>query len=130
MSEFEYFEAFVMSMELGALASMNFLAIFAMYLIAAYVAGRKLPRSVAVSTSVIYTMFIVPPFGGTVGNFSRAKDVIVQSRADYPESVLFPVPEHPFEAFLALFVIPMLLGWLGSLYFMHGYVRSTTCKEC
>jgi len=105
-------------------ASMNFLAIVAAYLIAAYVAGKKLPRSVAVGTSLIYTMFLVPPFTGMAGNLRRVYDLGNHLEVNFPESVLSTSSGTSFEAIVILFGIPMIVGWLGSIYFMHGYIRS------
>ena len=129
MSEFEYYEAVMMSVELSALASMNFLAIVAMYLIATYVAGRKLPRSIAVGTSLIYTMFVIPPFVGTVGNMNRAHDLGVEAQAIFPESVLFQGSAISFEAYFVLFSVPMFIGWMGSIYFMHSYTRNQQLRD-
>ena len=123
MGEFEIFEALMMSIELSVVASMNFLAIAAAYLIAAYVAGKKLPRGVAVGTSLIYTMFLVPPFTGMAGNLRRVYDLGNHLEANFPESVLSTSSGISFEATVILFGIPMIVGWLGSIYFMHGYIR-------
>ena len=129
MSEFEYYEAIMMSVELSALASMNFLAIVAMYLIAAYVAGKQLPRSIAVGTSLIYTMFVIPPFVGSLGNMNRGHDLGVQAQAIFPESVVFQGTAIPLEAYLVLFGVPMLIGWMGSIYFMHSYIRNQQLRD-
>ena len=126
MSEFEYYEALMMSVELSALAAMNYLAIVAMYLIAAYVAGNKLPRSIAVVTTLIYSMFLIPPFVGTLGNMRRAFQVGGEAQMVFPESVLFGGAGSvvTFGAYLLLFGFPMIAGWIGSIYFMHKYARN------
>jgi hypothetical protein len=123
MGEFEIFEALMMSMELSVLASMNFLAIAAAYLIAAYVAGKKLPRVVAVGTSLIYTMFLVPPFNGMIGNLRRVHALGSHLETEFPDSLLITSGTVPFEATVLLFGLPMIVGWLGSIYFMHAYIR-------
>jgi len=123
MSEFEHYEALLMSIELSVSASMNFLAIVAMYLIAAFVAGKKLPRSVAAGTSVIYTMFLIPPFVGWFGNLRRGFDLGILAKTNFPDSALFSGSVLPFEAYVTLSSIPMFMGWLGSIYFMHSYIR-------
>ena len=129
MSEFEYYEAIMMSVELSALASMNFLAIVAMYLIAAYVAGRKLPRSIAVGTSLIYTMFVIPPFAGSLSNMNRAHQLGAEAQAKYPESIWSQGSDISLEAYLVLFGVPMFIGWMGSIYFMHSYTRNQQPRE-
>ena len=126
MTEFQYYEAIMMAVELSALAAMNFLAIVAMYLIAAFVIGSKPPKSIAVATSLIYTMFLIPPLVGTAGNMNRAFRIGGEAQTTYPDSVLFESAGSvvTLDAYLLLFSIPMIAGWLGSIYFMHKYVRS------
>ena len=123
MSEFEIFEAMMIAMNLAVTASMNFVAIVFAYLVAAFVAGKSLPRGVAIGTSLIYTVFLIPPFNGTINNLRRVYDGDVVIRATYPESWLVPSDPTSFELLAFLFAFPMLAGWLGSLYYMHLYTR-------
>ena len=123
MTDVELFDALMRSTELAVLASMNFLAILVAYLVAAYVAGRRIPGAVAVGTSIVYTMFLIPPFSGLVGNLRRAYDLGSVLHSQFPDSPLAGDAVVPFYVSVALFGVPMTASWLGSLYFMHLYMR-------
>jgi len=124
MSEFEIYEAMMMALDLSVTASMNFVAIVFAYVVAAYVAGKSLPRNVALGTSTAYTLFLIPPFAGTLGNLDRNYDGALHLQAEYPESWMLIDDPMGFAPIAFLFAIPMILGWLGSIYFMHGFIRS------
>ena len=124
MTEFEMFEALMMSVELAATASMNFLAIVIAYLVASYVVGRELPREIAVGMTVFYTLFLLPPFSGTYGNLARVYEIGTELLSTYPETVLASEGDLQSAGYLvALFLVPMFAGWLGSIYFLHGHIR-------
>ena len=123
MSEFEIYDAMMMSIDMSVTASMNFVAIVFAYVVAAYVAGKSLPRNVALGTTTAYTLFLVPHFLGMLGNLRRNYDGVVQLQAEYPESWTLIDDPIGFAPLALLFAIPMFVGWLGSIYFMHGYVR-------
>jgi len=129
MSEFELFEALIMSVEVYVLASMNFLAILVAYIVAAYVAGKDIPTPVAVGTSLVYTMFLIPPLSGVIGNVSRTYDLGSHLQAQFPDSPLAAGAGVPLEITLSLFCIPMIASWLGSLYFMHLYIRREATSD-
>ena len=126
MSEFEMFEALMMSVEISVLASMNFLAIMVTYIVAAYVAGKQIPASIAVGTSIIYTMFLLPPLSGVIGNLSRAYEIGGLLTATYPDSPVAVDANIPLEVILIFTCIPLIAGWLGSIYFMHMHIRVIT----
>jgi hypothetical protein len=123
MTEFEAFEAMMMSTELGVGASMNFVALVFAYLVAAFVVGKSLPKGVAIGTSAIYTIFLVPPLNGVVANFARVYEGDRFIRSTNPDSWLLPADPLSLPLLVSLFVFPMIAGWLGSLYFMHFYIR-------
>jgi hypothetical protein len=124
MSEFEMFEALMMSIELAVVASMNFLAIVIAFLVASYVVGKELPRSIAVGMTICYTLFLLPPFSGTYRNLTRVYEIGEILLVTYPDTVLSTRGDLQSATFLvALFLVPMFAGWLGSIYFLHGHIR-------
>ena len=123
MSEFELFEALMISVELSVLASMNFLAIMITYIVAAYVAGKELPTSIVIGTSIIYTMFLLPALSGVFGNLRRAYEIGSVLTTNFPDSPLALGANISFEAVITFTCIPLVAGWLGSLYYMHSHVR-------
>lgn len=72
MSEYETFQAMMLSLDMAVVASMNFMAIVFAYLVAAFVTGKSLPKSVAVGTSFIYTIFLIPPLLGVLRQSKEA----------------------------------------------------------
>ena len=112
-----------MSSDMGVTASMNFVALVFAYLVAAFVAGKSLPKGIAVGTSAIYTIFLIPPFNGVIVNFIRVYDGDQYMRLTYPDTWTIPSEPLSMEILMFLFTFPMLAGWLGSLYFMHFYIR-------
>ena len=125
MSEFENYEALMMTMEMAVFASMNFVAIVFAYLVAAFVTGQKLSRTVAVTLSTTYTIFLVPHFAGCFGNITTTYAAGVHLSATFPDSWTAASATMPMAWLLALFGVPMILGWVGSLFYMHGYVRAS-----
>jgi hypothetical protein len=125
MTEFEIYEAFMSTLEMSVLASMNFVAIVFAYLVAAYVAGQSLSRNVAIGLSIIFTVFLVPPFMGTLSNLRRAFDAGAYLTSHFPDSWAAQGSVLSFEVYVVLFGVPMIAGWLGSLYYMHRYVRGS-----
>jgi len=123
MTEFEAFEVIMMSTDMGATASMNFVALVFAYLVAAFVAGKSLPKGIAVGTSAIYTIFLIPPLNGVIGNFTRVYEGDRYMRLTFPETWVIQPEPLSMEILISLFTFPMLAGWLGSLYFMHFYIR-------
>ena len=124
MTEFENMEAIFMSAELGVAASMNFVAILFAYLVAANFVGRELPRLVRVGTSVIYTLFQMIHFNGMVGNMIRADKGSAFMSEHYPDSWATIDGSLPLEGVLFLMGLPMILGWLGSIYYMHFFIKA------
>ena len=123
MSEFEAYEAFMLTIEMSVLASMNFVAIVFAYLVAAYVAGKALPRNIAIGLSFVYTIFLVPPFVGCLGNLSRAFDGGAYLTTQFPDGWASQGSFVPYGVYIVLFGLPMLAGWMGSLYYMHKHIR-------
>ena len=124
MTEFETFEAIMLALDMAVTASMNFLAIVITYLVAAFVVGKSLPRSVAIGTSAIYTLFLIPPFGGTIGNLRRTYEGGLHLQSEYPDSWTILIVQSNPDVIIYFFAIPMFVGWLGSIFYMHRIVRS------
>jgi len=124
MTEFENMEAIFMSAELGVVASMNFVAILFAYLVAAHFASRDLPKLVKVGTSVIYTLFQMIHFNGMIGNMIRADKGSAYMSEHYPENWANIDGSLPLEGVLFLMGLPMVLGWLGSIYYMHFFKQA------
>jgi hypothetical protein len=123
MTEFETVEAATIYLELGVGASMNFVTILFAYLIAAHLVGSTLPKLIAAGISLIYTMFQIIHFGGMIGNMQRAAAGGEFLAREYPNSWAVIADVLSLETALVLIGLPMLLSWLGSIYYMHFYVR-------
>jgi len=74
MREYETFQAIMLSLHIAMVASINYMAIVFAYLVAVFVTGKSLPKSAAVGTSFIYTIFLIPPFSSVLGNLNRVCD--------------------------------------------------------
>jgi len=123
MSEFELTQLISGATESLKSDAMNFVTLVFAYVIAAHLAGAKLPRKVAVLLSATYSLFQLAPAGGVIFDARRSIAFAERLFAEFPDSPL-PRPSFGFAFIVLLAVGPLLLGWLGSLYYMHGIVRS------
>jgi hypothetical protein len=124
MTEFESYEAAMLALEMSVSASMNFTGYVFAYLVAAHVVGKSLPRNVAIGMSIIYTMFLVVPFSGAISNLHSSYEAHNQILEHFPDSWTIIESLIPFQVLAFLWGLPMLVGWLGSVYYMHGFARS------
>lgn len=108
-------------------STMNISTIFFAYVICAHLVGRNLSREIAVSITVVYSMFLVSSVltmrGGMASYFLLASEY----RSLYPDGILEPnmlvVDSTTFYYLAALG--PSLLAWALSIIYLHFYVRRT-----
>lgn len=122
MTEFELIEVWALATEgLGA-AGMNIVTVVFAYVIAAHLAGGKFNRLVAVSISVVYSMWLVGPFIGFISYLNLSHAAAIDYMTMFPDGTAIPDPQNlPVAVVLA--AGPYVLGWIGSLMYMHWYIR-------
>ena len=123
MSEFEFLEAVNFVAANLANSAINFFTVFLAYVVAAHFAGKTLSRLVAVCVSIVYTLFLIGPSVGIVNSSITALDLRIHYHIQYPEGVLMSLPSVGIGTLLAFTLVPPLLGWVGSLVYMHAVIR-------
>ena len=121
MSEYELLEAISTAGDKLSGGSMNFVAIFFAYLVAAHFVGGRLKKIEAVFLSLIYSLYQFSPASASVGGAIRMVKLSERYNSEFPASDLVNFPSIPLMVTLTL--APLILGWLVSLYYMHGVVR-------
>ena len=126
MTEAEVIELIHLSEASTAQNVMNLTAIVFAYLLTAYFVGGKLPKSWATGISFCYTIFVIPVFIGCVTSHRVTVTLTSFYESTFPDGVLV----HNYEAYTQvpaaaaiLILLPVIIGWLGSLLYMHKYVR-------
>jgi hypothetical protein len=121
MSELEYGELLAL-MSQGM--NTNFLVITSVmfaYVVAGHLVAAQLPKTIAICTTIIYCLFMFAPFLAYSLDFARIHALSVQYHEEYPGGFMVYKTESWAVWMTAL---PMLLGWLGSVYYVHFHVRS------
>ena len=114
MSEFEFVEASYLNSSYLATAAMNFVAVFLAYVVAAHFAGKLMSRVVAVSVSIIYSLFLLAPSSTVISASARTLVIRAQYQLQFPDGVLVPAVELT-QLQVSVFIIgPLVMGWLGS----------------
>lgn len=123
MTEFEYFQMWRSYIEMFTGTSMNVLAVFLPYVAVAFLVGKDLSRKVALGLSLVYSLFTLGPVTGIVEGITGTVRTVEQYYAQYPEGLVLPEPP-PILVLYALVLFPVIIGWVGSLVYMHRVVRS------
>ena len=125
MSEYELVDLALSSLgHLGTSALYCTTMIFA-YLVAAYIIGTKLPQGILWFLTFVYTTALISPLYGMRAGISAYNNTVREYVASYPDGLAFirsasSMISVPVEY---LTFLPILLSWLGSVAFMHFYMR-------
>ena len=122
MTEYEFLEAGVLYFERILDSAMNLITVVFAYLAASHFVGERLPRAVAVGLSTIYSLWIVMTIASIATFLDSALNVQVEYRSEYPGGWVYS-REPRFGLWLIGSLLPMLLAWIGSLYYLHFVVR-------
>ena len=122
MTEFEHIEAAQLAMNWLIDGSLNTVTVTFAYIVAAYIAGAQLSKLAAIGMSTLYTLFILGPIGGILGATRNYVMTIKHYHEAYPGGWAFgDTPDLTVVTFMT--VSPLILGWLGSLAYLHFYLR-------
>ena len=99
---------------------MGFLSAIVAYVVAAHFVGKSLPQIVAIAISFTYSLFLIGPALGVYGAINRISFIRAQYFLAYPDGSAFS-PGN--TGLLVLALIPLVVGWVGSLLYLHAYVR-------
>ena len=122
MTEFEFIQVGEIALNGFASSAMNIVTVIFAYVIAAHFVGKSLSRSAAISISIVYSLWLIPPFGGVYGNLDLGAKNAIEFLSVYPDSYAV----NPLESSAIIFafaIIPLFLGWIGSLIYMHRIIR-------
>ena len=124
MEESEVVELIYINMDAVGVNVMNIAAIVFAYLVCAYLVGKELTRNLAIGISFCFTIFIAPVLVGCFSRFSHIFSLAHYYKDNYPDGPL----AQDFDVFLdgsvfAAAMLPVVIPWIGSLLYMHRYVR-------
>jgi len=122
MTEYEFLEAGILYFERILDSAMNLITVVFAYLAASHFVGERLPRAVALGLSTIYSLWIVMTIASVATFLVSALNVQLEYRHEYTGGWVYP-REPKFEIWLIGTLLPMLLAWIGSLYYLHFVVR-------
>jgi len=132
LSESELIELLVLSQSETAQNVMNLTAIVFAYVLTAYFVGAQLSRGWAIGVSFCYTLFIVPIFVGCSMGVQLTSALSTSYVADFPNGSALDIYLVYVEAPVLsqiLILAPIGVGWLGSLFYLHLYVRADRSTE-
>ena len=107
---------------------MAFFSVFGAYVLVAHFAGRAFSRFVAITTSVLYTLFLTGPVTGIYLSVQQGRNLREQYYLQYPDGAILQ-DVLPAAVLFAVIVFPLFLGWLASLIYMHGYIRGNSSSK-
>jgi hypothetical protein len=125
MSEYELVDLALSSLgHLGTSAPYCTTMIFG-YLVAAHMIGDKLPQGVLWFLTFVYTTALISPLYGLRAGIGAYNNTVREYVSSYPDGSGFirsasSMISAPVEY---LTFLPILLSWLGSVVFMHLYMR-------
>ena len=121
MSEFEFIEAFHLAQTWLIEAVMSGVAIISAYIVATYIVGEHLTKKVATGMTTIYSLFLIGPIGGVAEACRMMINTVEQYFATYPDGWAFV--GTPGVGLYYTTLLPLVLTWVASLYYLHLYVR-------
>ena len=122
MNEFEYHALALESWSVVGSSVMDFVTILFAYSIAAHLAGDKLPRFFAWFLTLTYSFALLGPCWGIYKPITFVFALTEQYRIAYPDGWGFRGGTS-HALILAVIFVPLLIGWLGSIAYMHWHVR-------
>ena len=128
MTEFEFLTAIGDAFGFSVQAAMGFFTVFGAYVLTAHFAGKALSKPVAISISVLYSIFLSGPVTGIFLAAYKVEHLENLYFEQYPAGEIVRSFGSP-EILLFIIAFPLLLGWLASLVYMHGYIRKNVRAE-
>ena len=128
MNEFEYYQVFNMARSGVPNAAMDFIYLVFAYIIASYLAGKELPRFIAVAASTVYTIALIGPLFGVLIGISQAIQISSEYQLAFPEGGLLQGRVDSWFAYV-IAVSPLIVGWLASILFLHIFIRGSKPKN-
>src|SRR5262245_41647152 len=125
MTEYEYLDLANTADGAIAAGAMNFVTMFFAYVVAAHFVGRRLPSGIALLLSASDSLFLLGPLAQIVRNAQLMVLLTHQHAITNPDGLLSRVPAFGSSELLVVCLVPPLLGWVGSIIYMHWYIRRT-----
>lgn len=95
------------------------------YIVAGHLVARSLSRNVAIGFTSLYCLFAIGPISGYITNLLQLIRIVKEYVAMYPEGwVVFSIGTQNATASAIIVAAPVFLGFIGSIYYVHFYVRS------
>ncbi len=99
------------------------------YFVAGHIAGKDLPRIIAVSMTLIYSIFLFAPLTAYYARFEAANSIVREYYLAYPGGWAVPQASSlllPNAIGILIVIGPLFLFWFASIYYVHFYVRRVT----
>ena len=125
MTEAEYGQVYALVQQSALNQFVVITTVMFAYVVSCHLAGKSLPRIVAILLSSIYCLFLVGPFIGYWAEFSRMSALSQAYFEEYPNGLAVAPPIG--DSFLiGMSMPPMFLAWIGSVLYLHLHIRRDT----
>ena len=128
MTEFEFLSATDSALAFSAEAAMGFFTVFGAYVLTAFLAGRSFSKVAAILVSLLYSFFLLGPIAGILMSIDNLEHLLTLYFQQYPDGVIVR-RRVSYETLLFLILSPLLVGWLASIFYMHGYARKQNTED-
>jgi hypothetical protein len=123
LTEFEFVEAAgIFSGEIGQ-APTNMITVIFAYVVAVHFAGKDLSKTVAISISLIYSLWIIGPMINFVFSWNQYMTILDLYHSAYPEGQALRRFLSGKSFIIIVSLAPFIIGWIGSLLYTHRVVR-------
>ena len=119
MSEYEAFDLMIAAQAEGGRSFMTFVTVLFAYLVCTHFIGATLSRGVAITMSVLYSLFALLPVLG----FYSATEIVFTAVEMQGKLPTFPESLSAFGMYMPIVVI--FSGWALSLFYMWKVRRTT-----
>jgi hypothetical protein len=86
--------------------------------------GVLLGFAVAISVSILYSLFLTGPLAGIFLTVYKTAHLEAIYFEQHPSGQIVRSEGSP-EVLVFRIAFPLLLGWLASLIYLHGYIRKS-----
>ena len=124
MTELEFAQFYALVQDLLYMQFLVINTVIVAYLVAGHLVGSKLPNFLMLSITSIYCMFIAAPFYVYWQEYGRLHSLSMLYHAEYPGGFVIPLVSS--QAMALFTMVPMLLAWAGTIYYVQFYVRSVS----
>jgi hypothetical protein len=123
MTEYEYADIYGIAWQNGTTTLLSLITVVFAYLVVAHFAAKKLEKVVAIGLSTIYSLFVVSNLSAYGTASLQLYTISERYQLAYPGGWVIQEISTDRFGFLVIATTPVILCWLGSLVYLHRFVR-------